>query len=107
QVPRLGGLSALDDQAAAGMIMWVPGSMAFLGPLFWIGTRLLYGEQPVRRTQYLVPSTQPSVLSTQYSVLSTGYSAPQADKRIPLTLVAPQGARLSPGFDLVRFPLLG
>src|SRR4051812_5415133 len=39
QVPRLGGLSALDDQAAAGMIMWVPGSLAFLVPLFWIGTR--------------------------------------------------------------------
>src|SRR5207248_10093220 len=43
QVPRLGGLSALEDQAAAGVIMWVPGSLVFLGPLFWIGTRLLYG----------------------------------------------------------------
>ena len=29
--PRLGGLSALDDQVTAGAIMWVPGSLAFLG----------------------------------------------------------------------------
>ena len=26
EVPRLGGLSALDDQSAAGVLMWVPGS---------------------------------------------------------------------------------
>ena len=26
EVPRLAGLSALDDQSAAGVIMWVPGS---------------------------------------------------------------------------------
>jgi cytochrome c oxidase assembly factor CtaG len=30
--PRLGGLTALDDQVAAGAIMWVPGSVAFLLP---------------------------------------------------------------------------
>ena len=31
--PRLGNLSPLDDQAAAGVLMWVPGSVAFLVPL--------------------------------------------------------------------------
>ena len=36
-VPRLGRLSALEDQAAAGVLMWVPGSVVFLLPLFWIG----------------------------------------------------------------------
>ena len=30
--PRLAGISALEDQAAAGAIMWVPGSIAFLLP---------------------------------------------------------------------------
>ena len=45
QVPRLAGISALDDQAAAGVIMWVPGSVAFLLPLFAIGIRLLFGER--------------------------------------------------------------
>ena len=44
QVPRLGGLSALEDQSAAGVLMWVPGSLAFLLPLFGIGFRLLYGQ---------------------------------------------------------------
>ena len=27
------------------MIMWVPGSLAFLLPLFGIGVRLLFGEE--------------------------------------------------------------
>src|SRR5262249_34968444 len=30
--PRFGAQSALEDQAAAGAIMWVPGSIAFLLP---------------------------------------------------------------------------
>ncbi len=44
EVPRLGGLSAVDDQAAAGVLMWVPGSVAFLLPLFGIALRLLSAE---------------------------------------------------------------
>ncbi len=34
--PRIFGMSALEDQAAAGAIMWVPGSFAFLIPMVWI-----------------------------------------------------------------------
>ena len=40
-VPRLWGISALDDQAAAGAIMWVPGSVLFLVPVAVIAIRLL------------------------------------------------------------------
>jgi cytochrome c oxidase assembly factor CtaG len=40
-VPRLGGMTALDDQAAAGAIMWVPGSIAYLVPAALIVLRLL------------------------------------------------------------------
>jgi cytochrome c oxidase assembly factor CtaG/polyferredoxin len=43
QIPRIAGISALDDQATAGVIMWVPGSIGFLLPLFLIGIRLLFG----------------------------------------------------------------
>ena len=43
QIPRVAGISALDDQATAGVIMWVPGSIGFLLPLFAIGIRLLFG----------------------------------------------------------------
>ena len=34
--PELLGMSALDDQAAAGAIMWVPGSIIFLIPVAMI-----------------------------------------------------------------------
>ena len=44
EVPRLAGLSPLDDQSAAGVVMWVPGSVAFLVPLFGIGVQLLSGR---------------------------------------------------------------
>jgi cytochrome c oxidase assembly factor CtaG len=40
-VPRLWGITALDDQAAAGAIMWVPGSMIFLIPVGVLAIRLL------------------------------------------------------------------
>jgi cytochrome c oxidase assembly factor CtaG len=39
--PRVLGMSALEDQAAAGAIMWVPGSFAFLIPMVWITIRVL------------------------------------------------------------------
>jgi cytochrome c oxidase assembly factor CtaG len=45
EVPRLGGLSVLADQSAAGVIMWVPGSLAFLLPLFALAVCLLSGPQ--------------------------------------------------------------
>jgi hypothetical protein len=40
-VPRLWGVSVLDDQAAAGAIMWVPGSVIFLVPVAVLSIRLL------------------------------------------------------------------
>jgi cytochrome c oxidase assembly factor CtaG/ferredoxin len=44
--PRLWGISALHDQAAAGGIMWVPGSIAFLVPAVALGMRTL---EPARK----------------------------------------------------------
>jgi putative membrane protein len=35
-VPRIWGFSALQDQQIAGVIMWVPGSLAFLVPILWL-----------------------------------------------------------------------
>jgi cytochrome c oxidase assembly factor CtaG len=40
-VPRLWSISAIDDQAAAGVIMWVPGSVIFLVPVGVLVIRLL------------------------------------------------------------------
>jgi cytochrome c oxidase assembly factor CtaG len=79
EVPRIGGLSALADQAAAGALMWVPGSIAFLLPLVGIGLRLLFGEARA--------SPRPA----------TGRTA--------LIMLAP--ARPPAGFDLFRVPVVG
>ncbi len=46
-VPRLWGISVLDDQAAAGAIMWVPGSVIFLLPVAVLAIRLL-NAPPIR-----------------------------------------------------------
>jgi putative membrane protein len=39
--PRPWGMTGIDDQAAAGAIMWVPGSIAFLLPAAWIVGQML------------------------------------------------------------------
>src|SRR6267154_599009 len=49
--PRLWGVSALEDQTAAGGIMWVPGSIAMLLPAAILGMRLL----ETRRAQRVKP----------------------------------------------------
>jgi cytochrome c oxidase assembly factor CtaG len=102
EVPQLAGLSPLDDQAAAGVLMWVPGSAAFLLPLFGIGVRLLSG-----------------VTSDEWRVTSEKVTRQQsAGARIPLPVLASTGAPVAPSlvtrhsslvtrFDLLRVPLLG
>src|SRR5262249_54497430 len=54
--PRLWGISALNDQAAAGGIMWVPGSIIMLNPAAIIGAQCL---NPRRRR----PAALPRVLN--------------------------------------------
>jgi len=48
--PRLWGISALGDQATAGAIMWVPGSIAFLLPALMLGMQAIERgpAQPIR-----------------------------------------------------------
>jgi cytochrome c oxidase assembly factor CtaG len=47
-VPRAQGFSALEDQAIAGVIMWVPGSLAFLLPVLWIVATVMVTREPDR-----------------------------------------------------------
>ena len=89
EVPRLGGLSALDDQSAAGVLMWVPGSLVFLIPLFRIALRLLY-DSPQRQQGSSSPQRQ------QGSLLAAG--------RISLPLVP---SSPTPAWDLLHVPVLG
>jgi hypothetical protein len=90
EVPRLAGISPLDDQAAAGVIMWVPGSAAFLLPLFGICIRLLSGG--------------PHAALRLAANRSTG---PRASGRIALPLAPVADRHRPPGLDVLRVPLLG
>ena len=67
-VPRLWDISPLTDQAVAGAIMWIGGSIAYLVPLVWIGKELLYGHRaaachaeslPISAARLLLPRAVP------------------------------------------------
>ncbi len=97
QVPRLGGLSALDDQATAGVIMWVPGSLAFLVPLFWIATRALFGTQSAGARER----------KSAGALLRSRAPALQADGKISLPLVPERAPPSTHHWDLLKVPGLG
>jgi len=93
--PRLGDLSPLEDQAAAGVLMWVPGSLAYLVPLFVIGISLLSGASKTsgrlldsRRE----PNPGPRVQPRQLLLPIIGQPTPLAEPK---------------AFDLLRIPLFG
>lgn len=50
--PRIFGVTALEDQAGAGAIMWVPGSMMYLVPAAIIAARLLGSRKGVRPSEF-------------------------------------------------------
>jgi cytochrome c oxidase assembly factor CtaG len=52
----LGGISPQYDQSAAGVIMWVPGSLFYLVPAVVIAMQLLNGTRPLARARGSVPS---------------------------------------------------
>ncbi len=93
--PRLGNLSALEDQAAAGVLMWVPGSIAYLVPLFVIGVKLLFGVSHEPRHRSKPAAIRPP--------------APRAiARRFELPVLGQPRTTLEPAaFDLLRLPLLG
>ncbi len=69
QVPRLGGLSALDDQVIAGVVMWVPGSLVFLIPAIVVTVRLLSPVQPRRPKTTFTPV--PARPQARFDLLAT------------------------------------
>ena len=92
--PRLWGLSALDDQAAAGVIMWVPGSLVYLIPIAWLAPRLLYGGKPGKEARRHLDKE-----ASKYG---------QSQRRIPLPLAGSPARQVTPSsWDLLRAPLVG
>jgi cytochrome c oxidase assembly factor CtaG/ferredoxin len=93
--PRLGNLSALEDQAAAGVLMWVPGSLVYLIPLCVIGIRLLFGADEKTR-------------SKRRAIATSAPAPPTSPPRLPLPIIGQPLPRFEPAaFDLLRVPLLG
>jgi cytochrome c oxidase assembly factor CtaG len=63
---QLEGLSALDDQALAGVIMWVPGSLAFALPVLWLLISVLTSP----------PTARPAATATRRSAERPAPAAP-------------------------------
>ena len=61
-VSRPWSFSALEDQSIAGVIMWVPGSVAFLLPLLWLVLTVLAGPK-VRPDTVEAAGGQPALRS--------------------------------------------
>jgi cytochrome c oxidase assembly factor CtaG len=94
EVPRIGGWSALEDQNAAGVLMWVPGSIAFVVPLFWIGLKMLYGSpRPASRK-----TEPPTVALPVLASCTSGCSQ---------SMKAGARRRSTRGYDLLEAPLVG
>jgi cytochrome c oxidase assembly factor CtaG len=68
--PRLLRLSPLDDQAAAGAVMWVPGSIVYLIPIGLIAIQALSSRRGVRPSSLRVelPVIQPKQSSRSFPV---------------------------------------
>ncbi|MFN4261364.1 MAG: cytochrome c oxidase assembly protein [Gemmataceae bacterium] len=106
-VPRLGGVSALEDQALAGVLMWVPGSIVLLLAIVWVGVQLLTEDEewtPVRlalvRDQRF--ACEPSA-STQESRIRTD----QQGSRIALPVIELRSKQLISAWNALDLPLIG
>ncbi|QDT75598.1 cytochrome c oxidase assembly protein [Lacipirellula limnantheis] len=92
--PRIAGITALDDQAAAGVIMWVPGSIAFLLPLFIIALKLMRGTSPspnrIRATRQTASPRRELSAAALLPILNQTAHLQSTNR-----------------FDLLRAPLLG
>ena len=68
--PRLLNLSPLDDQAAAGAVMWVPGSIVFLIPIGLIAIQAMSSRRGVRPSSLRVelPVIQPKQFSRAFPI---------------------------------------
>jgi cytochrome c oxidase assembly factor CtaG len=117
-VPRLWGVSPLDDQAIAGVLMWVPGSLAYLVPLVVIGSRLLYGRDAKAGVPKVFATLQTGGNHPENSeVLSGKRLAVSKTGCLPLCHTQPMRGKLAlplvsatvppPRRDLLGVPLVG
>ena len=94
QVPRFFGISVLDDQVAAGALMWIVGSVAFLGAAMLITVQLVSRKADRRRTGA-------EAARARLTALRRGLPT------VRRSLQTPRAAGLRRGFDLLRLPAVG
>ena len=94
-LPPIGGGTALDDQSAAGVLMWVPGSLAYLLPLIGIGIGLLFGE------------TSRGVAGAPAAIRLHGWETRSCLDRRAGSAPLVSAPRSDPRFDLLRVPVIG
>ena len=100
--PRLWDISVLNDQAAAGVIMWVPGSLAFLIPVALITVQILTGRRGVRPSEYFAQRN--AALSER------SRRRKEAEPAIPIATPPPCAGgypRAERPFDLLTVPVIG
>jgi cytochrome c oxidase assembly factor CtaG/ferredoxin len=111
QRPHLGNLPPLEDQAAAGVIMWVPGSLAYLVPLFWIGVHLLFADTDSRRKVYGGRISQDRFAARRTQPRRSPSPRPVGSStsgRLALpVLTEPRRVASPEAFDVLAVPLLG
>jgi len=100
EAPRLFGTTALGDQNCAGVIMWVPGSLAFLIPAALIAIQYLSPGHSLVRPGRVHPSA-----NLGSPLLTARGSAPGS---VPLVRQFKPGSAVSrKGFDLLAVPVVG
>ncbi|MFZ4777667.1 MAG: cytochrome c oxidase assembly protein, partial [Terrimicrobiaceae bacterium] len=72
--PRISEMSALEDQAAAGAVMWVPGSIVFLVPVAVIAIRYLSPNRPRREPEK--PVRKPGLPPRKFDLLRVPFIGP-------------------------------
>jgi putative membrane protein len=49
--PRLSGLSVIEDQQVAGLIMWIPGGLVYGAAILWLLATVLHDEEAADAAQ--------------------------------------------------------
>ena len=99
--PRILGITALDDQAIAGAIMWVPGSILFLIPVAMII------RQQLSPKLSLAIDHRPKAASASTSTLHLPVLGDAMDVNDALQRPGAASRTSPPGFDLLRIPYIG
>lgn len=78
--PRVTSLDPLEDQALAGVLMWVPGSIAFLLPLVSIVLEVLDGRRGIRPGALLETVSRPRRGSRRTNPVAVWGSIPERQR---------------------------